>query len=338
MNIINRSRSRTMISSMAIIAIVAVAKPAAAGDKLSGKVSVDGSSTVAPITTATAELFRAEQPKVRVTVGVSGTGGGFKKFLADRADLRTDISGASRPIKNEELSRAKEFGVEFVEIPVAIDGITVVTHPENEFCHHLTVEELKNIWKPGSIINNWKQVRAGFPDMPLRLYGPGADSGTFDYFTEVIVGESKASRSDYTASESDNILVQGVGGDKGSLGYFGFSYYEANKKRLNLLAIDGGGGPVKPSLDVIAGGTYKPLSRPLFLYVNVEALDRPEVNAFLDFFFDNAKKIVEHPRVNYVALSNDLYGVVRDRVKSRVTGAPASSAEQDVDLLKLYSK
>ncbi len=294
---------------------------ASAEAKLKGKVSIDGSSTVAPITMAAAEIFQAQQPRVRVTVGISGTGGGFKKFLSDRKNLRTDISDASRPIKNSEMKRAAELGINFIEFPVAIDGIAVVIHPENHFCKSLTVEELKNIWKPGSTVNNWNQVRPGFPDLPLRLYGPGTDSGTFDYFTKEIVGEEKASRSDYTASESDNILVQGIAGDKGSLGYFGFSYFQANKKRLKLVGIDNGAGPVIPSLDIIRGGTYKPLSRPLFLYVSTDAVERPEVKAFLDFFFDNAKMIVEHPRVNYVALSDELYNIGRKRIENRISGS-----------------
>ena len=209
---------------------------------LTGTVKVDGSSTVAPITMAGAEMFQAANPKVRVTVGISGTGGGFKKFLDEKTELRTDINDASRFIKEAELSRAKELGVEFIEIPIAMDGLAVVAHPSNTFCNHLTVEELKKIWEPGSTIKNWKDVRAGFPDLPIKLYGPGTDSGTFDYFTEVVVGKEKASRSDYTASESDNVLVQGVSGDKGALGYFGHAYFEANKSKLKLLAIDNGDG------------------------------------------------------------------------------------------------
>ena len=302
-------------------------------------VKLDGSSTVAPITMVTAELFQAEYPDVRVTVGISGTGGGFKKFLSDITDLRTDINDASRPIKAKEIARAVELGVEFIELPIAMDGIAVVVHPDNTFCDNLTVEELKRLWAPESQINNWKQVRQGFPDVPLKLFGPGTDSGTFDYFTQVIVGKEKSSRSDFMMSEDDNVLIQGVNGSVGGLGYFGFSYYEANKSKLKLLAIDNNDGkPVKPSLDVIRSGAYQPLSRPLFLYVNKAATRRPEVVRFLEFFFANAPEIVEHPKVNYVALSKDLYAAAVRRLKNGVVGsAMAQNASKGpVDLGTLY--
>jgi phosphate transport system substrate-binding protein len=261
------------------------------------------------------------QPKVQVTVGISGTGGGFKKFLEDKAELRTDIQDASRPIMPGELERATKLGVEFIELPLAYDGIAVVVHPSNKFCDHLTVAELKRIWEPGSKINNWKDVRPGFPDLPLKLYGPGMDSGTFDYFTEVIVGKSKACRSDFTPSEDDNVLVKGVEGDAGSLGYFGFSYYEANKAKLNVLAIgDGTGQPIKPDRESIGRLTYRPLARPLFLYVNKTALAKPEVRAFLDFYLADPKKLVEHPKVNYVGLGDTLYDVARRRLAQGTTG------------------
>lgn len=303
-------------------AVVALGQSTTALGQLSGKVKIDGSSTVAPITMAAAELFQAENPKVRVTVGISGSGGGFKKFLDKRADLRTDISDASRPIKESEIKKATEVGVKFIELPIAVDGIAVMVHPSADFCDHLTVEELKRIWQPGSEINNWKDVRPGFPDRPLRLYGPGTDSGTFDYFCEAIVGREKASRSDYTASESDNVLVQGISGDEGALGYFGYSYYAANKNKLKLVAIDNGTGhPVEPTPDVIREGTYEPLSRPLFIYVNTEAYRRPEVKAFLEYFYDNAQMIVEHPRVNYVALSDQLYDLGRKRLQTGKAGS-----------------
>jgi len=306
---------------------------------LSGSVKVDGSSTVAPISMVAAELFGGENPNVRVTVGISGTGGGFKKFL-DPNPGRTDINDASRPIKAAEMEKAKRAGIEFIELPVAIDGIAVVVNPSNKFCDHLTVAELKHIWAPGSKINNWKDVRDGFPDLRLKLYGPGTDSGTFDYFTGAIVGKEKASRSDFTMSEDDNVLIQGVNGDTGGLGYFGFSYYEANKGKLKLLAIDNNDGkPVKPSLDVIRSGAYKPLSRPLFLYVNKAAAQRPEVNAFLEFYYANAPKIVEHPQVNDVALSDDLYQAMVRRLKKGITGsaiAQAKAAGGPIDLVELY--
>lgn len=326
---------------MCILSVCALMSSAASAQTtdLRGKVRLDGSSTVAPITMAAAELFQADYPRVRVTVGISGTGGGFKKFLEERADLRTDISDASRPIKAKELAKAAELGVEFVEVPIGIDGIAVMVNPHNSFCKNLTVEELKHIWEPGSAVNSWKDVRAGFPDKPLRLYGPGTDSGTFDYFTEAIVGKAKASRSDYTASESDNVLVQGIAGDEGALGYFGYSYYEANKDKLKLVAVDNNNGhPVAPSLDVIRAGDYKPLSRPMFLYVNVEAFKRPEVRAFLHYFFDNAKDIVEHPRVNYVALSDSLYDLGWQRLESGKTGSAMNAARHEASLEEIFTK
>lgn len=308
--------------------------------QLSGTVKVDGSSTVAPITTAAAEMFREKEPKVRVTVGTSGTGGGFKKFLDADAGLRTDISDASRPIEPPEVSKAAEVGVRFIEVPIAIDGLAVMVHPSNTFCDHLTIEELKKIWQPESTVNNWKDVRKGFPDMPIKLYGPGTDSGTFDYFTEVVCGKERASRSDYNASENDNTLVQGVAGDKGSLGYFGYSYYEANKGKLKLLAIDNGDGkPIKPSLETIRANAYHPLSRPLFLYVNAESYKRPEVKAFMAFIVDNARRIVEHPKVNYVAFPDEIYSLVGKRLKDGKTGSFMAAAPPGaVNMAELLNK
>lgn len=302
-------------------------------------VKLDGSSTVAPVMMAAAELFQAENPRIRVTVGISGTGGGFKKFLDPRPDLRTDISDASRPIKPSELATAKKLGVALIELPIGMDGIAVTVHPSNTFCDYLSVEELKRIWEPGSTINNWKQVRDGLPDVPLRLYGPGTDSGTFDYFTEAICGKGGASRSDFTASESDNTLVQGIAGDPGALGYFGYSYYEANKNKLKLLAVENARGQrVKPSLEVIRSGAYKPLSRPMFIYVNKDAARRPEVAAFVKFFFANARMIVEHPRVNYVALPDELYSIAVSRFENGVVGTVFADPEasKKKSLTELY--
>jgi phosphate transport system substrate-binding protein len=282
-------------------------------------------------------MFEGEFSDVKVTVGVSGTGGGFKKFLGDQADLRTDINGASRPIKPAEIKMASDLGIEFIEMPVAIDGLAVMVHPSNDFCDYLTVEELRRIWEPGSQINNWNQIRDGFPDLDLKLYGPGTDSGTFDYFTEVINGESKVSRSDYTASETDNILVVGIAGDPGALGYFGFSYYETNKEKLKLLGVDNGNGPIKPDAGTVGDGSYEPLSRPLFVYVNKQSADRPGIKAFLHYFFDNAEKIVEHPRVNYVALSDELYQAARARFDAKTTGsAYAEGPTQGANLTELF--
>ena len=300
-------------------------------------VRLDGSSTVAPIMMAAAELFQAENPRIRVTVGISGSGGGFNKMLDPHPDIRTDINDSSRPIKPREIAEAARLGIEFIELPVALDGIAVMVHPSNRFCDHLSVEELKRIWQPGSKITNWKDVRPGFPEVPLKLYGPGTDSGTFDFFTEVVCGKDKASRSDYTASENDNTLVQGIAGDPGALGYFGYSYYEANRAKLKLLAIENDSGQrVAPSLGVIRGGSYRPLSRPLFIYVNKKAAQRPEVRALVKFFFAHARSIVEHPRVSYVALPEELYSVVLSRFESGVTGSvyadPAAAGKSLAEL------
>ncbi len=306
---------------------------------VTGQVKLDGSSTVAPITMAAAELFQSQQPKVQVTVGISGTGGGFKKFLEEKSNLRTDISDASRPIKESEMTRAKELGVEFIEVPIGLDGIAIMVNPKNTFVDSLTVEELKKIWQPDSTINNWKDVRHGFPDQPLRLYGPGTDNGTFDYFTEAIVGKEKASRSDYTASATPTVLVQGIAGDEGALGYFGFSYYENNRDKLKLVAVDNGNGKaVTPDLEKIKSGEYKPLSRPLFLYVNKQSFQRPEVRAFLKYFFENARSIVENPRVGYVAISDDLYRMSWQRLESGTTGSAMSEAKGATDLKDIFGK
>lgn len=334
------AQRRKFVGAMIVTSVGCAWIAQSAQAQLSGSVKLDGSSTVAPITMAAAELFMAEHPRVRVTVGISGTGGGFKKFLDQKADLRTDISDASRAIKGKELERAEKLGVSFVEVPIGIDGIAVMVHPSNDFCDHLTVDELKRIWEPGSAITNWSQVRAGFPDLPLKLYGPGTDSGTFDYFTKAIVGKSKLSRSDYTASESDNVLVRGIAGDQGSLGYFGYSYYAANKDKLKLVGVDNNNGhPIKPTIDVIRSGAYEPLSRPMFLYVNTTSWKRPEVKAFLDFFFNNARRIVEHPRVNYVALSDELYEIGMKRLKEGKTGSAMAKAKgKTSDLTEIFSK
>ena len=260
------------------------------GGSLSGTVKVDGSSTVAPLTTAAAELFAEEQTKVRVTVGTSGTGGGFEKFCAGE----TDISDASRPIKDdEEAPNCAEKGIEYVEIPVANDALTIVVSKDNDWVDCLTTEQLKAIWEPGSKVTSWKDVDAGFPDEKLDLFGPGTDSGTFDYFTAEINGEEGASREDYSPSEDDNVIVQGVSGSKGGLGYFGFTYFEENADSLKAVAVDSGDGCVTPSVDTARDGSYTPLSRPLFIYPSKAALQRPEVKAFLDFYLENDADIAE---------------------------------------------
>lgn len=284
-----------------------------------GTILVDGSSTVAPITIAVAEEFQKLHPDVRVPVGISGTGGGFKKFCAGE----TDISNASRPIKSSEADLCAKNGIEFIELPIAFDGLAVMVNPQNDFVTCLTVEELKKIWEPGAEgkVTNWSQVRAGFPDRPLSLYGPGVDSGTFDYFTEAIVGKAKASRGDFLPSEDDNVLVQGIAGDAGALGYFGLAYYEANKDKLKLVAIDAGDGKCTyPTLETVANGTYKPLSRPLFIYVNrVRADQKDEIDLFVKYFLENAKVLVLD--VGYIPLTDELYSQALQRYEKRIVGS-----------------
>ena len=263
-----------------------------AAEELSGSIEIDGSSTVGPLTTAAAESFRGEQPGVNVTVGISGTGGGFERFCAGE----TDISNASRPIdEEEEVPLCSEAGVEYTEFQVGVDALTVVVNPENDWATCLTVEQLKKIWEPAAEgkVTNWNQVDPSFPDQALALAGAGTDSGTFDYFTDVIVGEEGASRSDYTASEDDNVTVQAVEGDPGGLGYFGFSYFEENQDSLKALEVDGGEGCVAPSVETARDGSYAPLSRPLFIYVKNESLQRPEVEGFVRYFLENSIQLAE---------------------------------------------
>jgi phosphate transport system substrate-binding protein len=267
---------------------------------VSGEVSVDGSSTVFPITEAVAEEFMREtRGRVRVMVAQSGTGGGFRRFCTGD----TDISNASRHISDGERATCVENGVEYIELPVALDGMAVVVNPQNDLMQCITVEELRRIFEPGSQVNDWSQVRVGLPAERLRLYAPGTASGTFDYFTEAVIGQVGASRADFTASEDDNVLVQGVAGDRWALGYFGYAYYEESRERLKLLDIDGGQGCVTPTPETIRDGSYTPLSRPLFIYVNRQALARPELRAFVSFYVDNAPALARD--VGYVPLGDE---------------------------------
>jgi phosphate transport system substrate-binding protein len=259
------------------------------GQNLSGTIRIDGSSTVAPLTEAAAELFRAENSGVQITVGTSGTGGGFKKFCAGE----TDISDASRKIKDEESADCKAKGITHRELLVANDALTVVVNKENTWVDCLTVDQLKKIWDKGSKVNNWNQVDPSFPSEQLELFGPGTDSGTFDYFTAEINGEEGQSRTDYNATEDDNVTVTGVSGTKGGLGYFGFSYYEENQDTLKVVKVDGGSGCVAPSVQAAQDGSYKPLSRPLFIYPSATALKRPEVLAFCEFYLEKANEVAE---------------------------------------------
>ena len=269
----------------------------AGASALRGRISADGSSTVGPWTTAAAEMFQAKNRNVQITVGISGTGGGFERFCRGEIDL----SNASRPIRRVEHERCLNAGIRWLALTVANDGIAIVVNRQATWANCLTTEELKKIWDSGSKIENWKDVRAGFPDVPLKLYGAGTDSGTFDFFTEVINGRARRSRPDYSASEDDNILVQGVAGDRGALGYFGFSYYVENKDRLKLVAVNSGKGCIAPSIATVQSYRYKPLSRPLFIYARRDAFRRPEVASFLGYALNNQAAIAK--RADFVALT-----------------------------------
>jgi phosphate transport system substrate-binding protein len=310
-------------------AVLLAAVPAVAG-KMQGSVRVDGSSTVYPITEAVAEEFRNAEPDVRVTVGFSGTGGGFKKFVVGEID----INDASRPIKEKEVAAAQEHGIGFVELPVAYDGLSVVVHPKNDFVDHLTVEELHRIWRPESDVATWQDVRPTWPKEKIRLYGPGVDSGTFDYFTEAINGEAQVCRADFTASEDDNVLVQGVAGDKYSLGFFGFAYYVENKDKVKVVPIDGGHGPVTPTVATINNGTYSPLSRAIFIYVAPKAAERPEVEAFVKFYLDNAAALATE--VGYVPLPDGVYELAKQRFEKRVAGTVYGEGSKGKPLAELF--
>lgn len=292
---------------LAVAAIISVSCTNRSGKSsktvLSGTVKIDGSSTVYPITEAVAEEFRVDNPEVKVTIGISGTGGGFKKF--GRGE--TDISDASRPIKQEEIDLCKENNISYVDLEVAYDGLAVIVNPENNWVDHVTVDELKKLWEPAAqgVILKWNQIRPEWPDEEIHLFGPGVASGTFDYFTEAVVGESGSSRGDFTASEDDNVLVQGVAGDKYGLGFFGLAYYEENADKLKLVAVDGGEGPVLPNIETVSNGTYQPLSRPLFIYINSTAAKRKEVQEFVRFYIENAPVLSEE--VGYVSLPEAEY-------------------------------
>jgi phosphate transport system substrate-binding protein len=290
---------------------------ASSGDgELAGKIAIDGSSTVGPFTEAAAELFNEEHPDVQVTVGVSGTGGGFEKFCAGE----TDISDASRPIKpDEEAPICDKAGIKYTEVQIANDGIAVASS-KNLTVDCLTTDELKTIWNKGSKVKSLSEVNPDLPDTQLSLYGPGTDSGTFDFFTDKINGEEGVSREDYEASEDDNQLVTGVSGDDGGLGYFGFSYYEGAQDKLNLIGVDDGSGTcVKPSTEAIQDGSYKPLSRPLFMYPKAESMKRPEVKAFMEFVVNNAAQIAEAAKI--VPLTDEQMGTAKDELAKAESGS-----------------
>lgn len=304
---------------------LAACRPTGGGGKPGpASILIDGSSTVYPITEAMAEEFGVVEPTVRLTAGISGTGGGFKKFCSGE----TDASDASRPIKPSEVDLCAANGISYIELPIAFDGLAVVVHPDNDWANSMTVAELKTLWAPeaqGSV-TRWRQVRPGWPDAEVHLFGPGTDSGTYDYFTSAVVGQEGASRGDFQASEDDNVLVQGVATDPNGLGFFGLAYLEENADRLRSVAIDDGNpdngdGPVAPSATTVRDGTYQPLSRPLFLYVSTQAAERPEVQRFIDFYLNptNAGALVTE--VGYVPLPDNLLRLVAERFDARVTGS-----------------
>lgn len=319
--------------------IIAVATLSFYGAHLAGAggiIAVDGSSTVYPVTEAVAEEFQKVNTGVKVTVGISGTGGGFKRFCRGE----TDISNASRPIKPSEVDICFENGIKYVELPVAYDGLAVIVNPKNTWVTSLTVEELKKMWEPEAQgkITNWNQIRSDFPDAPLVLVGAGTDSGTYDYFTEAIVGKSGSSRGDYIASEDDNVLVQAIANDVNAMGFFGLAYYEENQDKLKLVAVDGGKGPVLPSKETVNNGTYQPLSRPIFIYVSLTAAERPEVAQFIEFYLQHGAELSEE--VGYIRLPETAYTVGAKRFQQRISGSvfKGKGATVGVSIDELLSK
>jgi len=321
------------MAASAVAAAIAFSPIASAQQKI---VKIDGSSTVFPVTEAVAEEYqKAKKGAVNVTVGISGTGGGFKKFCRGE----TDISNASRPILKKEMDDCKAAGVEYFELPVAFDALTVVVNPKNAFIKTLTVDELKKMWEPGAQgkVTKWNQINPAWPDTPMKLFGPGADSGTFDYFTEAVVGKSKSSRGDFTASEDDNVLVTGVSRDVNGLGYFGYAYYIENKDKLRAVPIvNKQGQPVEPSMEAVLKGSYQPLSRPIFIYVNAKSLEKPEVKEFVEFYMKSGGKLARE--VKYVPLPDSAYKSALEHVqkgkKGTVFGGVAEVGVTIEELLK----
>jgi phosphate transport system substrate-binding protein len=282
------------------------------------RITIDGSSSVFPVAEAVAEEFqKASKGQTRVTVGISGTGGGFKKFCRGE----TDISNASRPILDSEIAACREAGIRYIELPVAYDALTVAVSPQNDWVKSMTIADLKKIWEPAAQgkIMRWNQIRPEWPDAEIKLYGAGADSGTFDYFTEAVVGKAKSSRGDFTASEDDNVLVQGIANDKYALGYIPYAYYAENPGKMKAVAIDDGkGGPVSPSADTVKSGTYSPLSRPLFVYIRENAADQPHIRQYVEFFMTKGPDLIKE--VKYVPLPDQAYKMALDRFHSKQVG------------------
>ena len=311
------------------------------GDGGPALIRIDGSSTVFPITEAIAEEFQGAHPDMRVTIGVSGTGGGFQKFCAGE----TDISNASRPIKPTEIDQCRKAGIEFIEVPVAYDGLAVIVNPKNTWAAAMTVDDLKRLWAPEAQgrIMRWHQVRSSWPDEEIRLFGAGVDSGTYDYFTEAIVGQEGASRGDFTSSEDDNVLVQGIANDELALGFMGIAYYEQNKERLKLVPIDdgkadNGDGPIAASPETVRNGTYQPLSRPLFIYVSMRSAERPEVQQLVDSYFTAGADLVTE--VGYVPLTDEIYRLAQKHFAGRRTGTAfgEGGSQVGVSLEELLSR
>jgi phosphate transport system substrate-binding protein len=299
-------------AALAVAALAAAAGTASSsGSNLRGTITSDGSSTVGPYTTAAAEMFKKNNPKVNVTVGISGTGGGFERFCRDEIDL----ANASRGIRAVESKRCADEGIRWIAFTVANDGIAIVVNKSNTWASCLTVQQLNEMWKPGSRVNNWKDVNPTFPDQSLKLFGPGTDSGTFDFFTEAINGRSRASRTDYFPSENDNVLVQGVSGERGGLGYFGLSYYIENKDRLKLVKVNNGTGCVAPTAKTVQSRRYKPLSRPLFIYVKKTSFAKAPVRAFIGYILKNERAIAR--RARFVPLTDAQLALARDKFKGR---------------------
>jgi len=313
---------RSVALVTAAFGLAGMFSPARAGAADSRMIAADGSSTVYPITEAVAEEFQKANPGVKATIGISGTGGGFKKFCGGE----TDISDASRPIKPTEVEACAANKIEYIELPIAYDGLAVIVNPKNDWVDCLTVADLKKMWEPEAQgkVTKWSQVRDAWPANDLHLFGPGVDSGTYDYFTEAIVGKEHSSRGDFQSSEDDNTLVQGIGSDKSALGFFGYAYYEENKAKLKLLGIDdgkdeNGKGCIKPSRESVEKGEYQPLARPLFIYVKKQSAERPEIQKFISFYLEKGPHLVDE--VGYIALPADAYKLAKKRFDGKVTGS-----------------
>lgn len=303
------------IALVVMAVLTTCSSPVSTPGNLVGTIQVDGSSTVYPITEAVAEEFMKLHHRVRPTVGISGTGGGFKKLCAGESD----ISGASRPIKPSEVELCRKNGVEYIELPVAYDGLAIMVHPSNDWVDYFTVAELKEIWRPESPIKKWSDIRPGWPEEDIFLVGADTDSGTFDYFTKAIMGREGSSRSDYTWSSDDNVLVQAIAGERHSLGYFALAYYLANRDKLRAVPVDGGDGPVPLSVETVSDTSYQPLSRPVFIYVRRESAERLEVQEFVRFYLDQGPIYVSE--VGFVPLPQGAYRLVLERFEGRVIGS-----------------